>query len=188
MHRPPPALTIGGRRIRNYTRHVPVGPSRGDRPALRDLSSVYFVLPCCLLSTFKRRSPVYVLDPGNLVCGGIDRPAPHGRVTRGAGTFGRGRGPSQSAHLKNIRQVTFGFSLRARAIFSPDGRSIIFQAVLILHRRFSITRNPMRMDIKSSRVISTTIRRPKWSARVKGAAPARSFTRTASRSCSPRPT
>jgi TolB protein len=35
----------------------------------------------------------------------------------------------ESAHLTNIRQVTSGFSRAGEGYFSPDGRSIIFQAV-----------------------------------------------------------
>jgi Tol biopolymer transport system component len=45
--------------------------------------------------------------------------------------------PAQSAedvarearHLKNIRQVTFGFDKAGEGYFSPDGREIVFQAV-----------------------------------------------------------
>ena len=35
----------------------------------------------------------------------------------------------ESAHLTNIRQVTYGFSRAGEGYFSPDGHSIIFQAV-----------------------------------------------------------
>ncbi len=35
----------------------------------------------------------------------------------------------ESAHLTNIRQVTSGFSRAGEGYFSPDGHSIIFQAV-----------------------------------------------------------
>ncbi|RUL88626.1 hypothetical protein TsocGM_06325 [Tautonia sociabilis] len=34
----------------------------------------------------------------------------------------------EARHLKNIRQVTFGFAKAGEGYFSPDGRSIIFQA------------------------------------------------------------
>lgn len=36
---------------------------------------------------------------------------------------------SESAHLKNARQVTFGFLKAGEGYFRPDGRAIIFQAV-----------------------------------------------------------
>jgi Tol biopolymer transport system component len=35
----------------------------------------------------------------------------------------------EARHLKNIRQVTFGFEKAGEGYFSPDGQSIIFQAV-----------------------------------------------------------
>ncbi|MDX2037524.1 MAG: hypothetical protein SFX72_12805 [Isosphaeraceae bacterium] len=35
---------------------------------------------------------------------------------------------AESTHLKNIRQVTFGFAKAGEGYFSPDGRSIIYQA------------------------------------------------------------
>ena len=35
----------------------------------------------------------------------------------------------EAAHLKNIRQVSFGLARSGEGYFSPDGRSIIFQAV-----------------------------------------------------------
>jgi Tol biopolymer transport system component len=38
----------------------------------------------------------------------------------------------ESQHLKAIRQVTFGLARAGEGYFSPDGRSIIFQAVLYL--------------------------------------------------------
>ncbi len=38
----------------------------------------------------------------------------------------------ESAHLTNIRQVTYGFSRAGEGYFSPDGHSIIFQAVSYL--------------------------------------------------------
>jgi Tol biopolymer transport system component len=37
---------------------------------------------------------------------------------------------AEAVHLKNIRQVTFGFAKAGEGYFSPDGRSIIFQAAL----------------------------------------------------------
>ncbi len=36
---------------------------------------------------------------------------------------------SESHHLKNIRQVTFGFAKAGEGYFRPDGKAIIFQAV-----------------------------------------------------------
>ncbi len=35
----------------------------------------------------------------------------------------------ESAHLKNVRQVTFGFAKAGEGYFRPDGKAIIFQAV-----------------------------------------------------------
>src|SRR4051812_49593094 len=35
---------------------------------------------------------------------------------------------AESAHLKNIRQVTFDFVRAGEGYFSPDGKKIIFQA------------------------------------------------------------
>jgi Tol biopolymer transport system component len=54
-----------------------------------------------------------------------------------AGLAQRPDAPAQSAedaaqearHLKNIRQVTFGFARAGEGYFSPDGHSIVFQAV-----------------------------------------------------------
>src|SRR5262245_14603683 len=34
----------------------------------------------------------------------------------------------ESAHLKNIRQITFDFNRAGEAYFSPDGKQIVFQA------------------------------------------------------------
>ena len=52
----------------------------------------------------------------------------------GAGTSPPGLPPAEVArlearHLTNIRQVTFGFNKAGEGYFSPDGKSIIFQAV-----------------------------------------------------------
>jgi Tol biopolymer transport system component len=38
----------------------------------------------------------------------------------------------ESAHLTNVRQLTFGFARAGEGYFSPDGKSIIFQAVPLL--------------------------------------------------------
>ena len=35
----------------------------------------------------------------------------------------------EARHLKNIRQVTYGLARAGEGYFSPDGQSIIFQAV-----------------------------------------------------------
>ena len=35
----------------------------------------------------------------------------------------------EARHLKNIRQVTYGFDRAGEGYFSPDGQSIVFQAV-----------------------------------------------------------
>ena len=36
---------------------------------------------------------------------------------------------SEAKHLKNVRQITFGFAKAGEGYFSPDGKSILFQAV-----------------------------------------------------------
>ena len=51
------------------------------------------------------------------------RPAP------APAAIGRGRRASEAKHLKNIRQVTFGFAQAGEGYFRPDGKAIIFQAV-----------------------------------------------------------
>ena len=54
---------------------------------------------------------------------------------------------SEARHLKNIRQVTFGFAKAGEGYFRPDGKGIIFQAVpatsppSIFHKR-----RPTRTD------------------------------------------
>ena len=82
--------------------------------------------------TTVRRSPPDVLDLGNNVDprGGPGRAAPVGRVERGPGAFGPRRWPgSRPGTSTNIRQVTSGFARAGEGYFSPDGQSIIFQAV-----------------------------------------------------------
>ena len=75
-----------------------------------------------------RSTDVLVRPP--LSCRGPDRAAPGGR--------GRARPRRISAeevarlearHLTNIRQVTSGLARAGEGYFSPDGQSIIFQAV-----------------------------------------------------------
>ena len=38
-------------------------------------------------------------------------------------------GPLESRHLKNIQQITDGFTKAGEGYFSPDGKQIVFQAV-----------------------------------------------------------
>ena len=82
----------------------------------------------CLL--LKRWSPADVLDPGNPDSrGGLDRPASHGRIARGAGAVGRGGGSSRICSSDEHSPGDLRFSRAGEGYFSPDGHSIIFQAV-----------------------------------------------------------
>ena len=44
----------------------------------------------------------------------------------------------EAKHLKNIRQVTFGFARAGEGYFSPDGKSVIFQASKVLEGDYQI--------------------------------------------------
>ena len=81
----------------------------------------------------------------------------------------------ESAHLTNIRQVTSGFARAGEGYFSPDGHSIIFQAVPHLAPSIFHHAKPDEDGYQIFTGVSRKTRRPGWSARAKGAAPARSF-------------
>ena len=44
----------------------------------------------------------------------------------------------EAKHLKNIRQVTFGFARAGEGYFRPDGKAVIFQASKVLEGDFQI--------------------------------------------------
>ena len=54
---------------------------------------------------------------------------PSGTASDGAGDVTRGGGPPRGAAPQDIRQVTSGLARAGEGYFSPDGNSIIFQAV-----------------------------------------------------------
>ena len=81
----------------------------------------------------------------------------------------------ESAHLTNIRQVTSGLSRAGEGYFSPDGHSIIFQAVPYLAPSIFHHPKPDEDGYQIYSGVLTRTRRPRWSAPAKGAALARSF-------------
>ncbi len=58
---------------------------------------------------------------------------------------------AEAKHLKNIRQVTFGFAKAGEGYFRPDGQGIIFQAVPTRPSRSSTSRSRTRTITRSSR-------------------------------------
>ena len=56
----------------------------------------------------------------------------------------------ESKHLTNVRQATFGFFRAGEGYFSPDGKSIIFQAVPACRSRSSLNRARTSTSTRSS--------------------------------------
>ncbi len=54
----------------------------------------------------------------------------------------------EAKHLKNIKQATFGFSRAGEGYFSPDGRSIIFQAAAPKEENYQIYTLELKPDAK----------------------------------------
>ena len=94
----------------------------------------------------------------------------------------------EAAHLTNIRQVTYGLARAGEGYFSPDGRSIIFQAVP--HLAPSIFHHP-KPDEDGYQIFLGALEEDAPARMVstgKGRCTCPFFHPTASRSCSPRPT
>ena len=82
-------------------------------------------------------APIFALDPPPQAQQ-EQRPSPSSSPGRSYGGPGGPPGAeemtaeevaaSESRHLKDIRQVTFGFAKAGEGYFSPDGKTVIFQA------------------------------------------------------------
>ena len=94
---------------------------------------------------------------------------------------------AEARHLKNIRQVTFGFARAGEGYFRPDGQAIIFQAVPNARSIFHAEAERGRLPDLHARPRPRRQARS-WSAPARASAPARTTTPTASRSSSPRRT
>ena len=100
----------------------------------------------------------------------------------------RGSCREGSRHLKNIRQVTFGFAKAGEGYFRPDGKAIIFQAVPNLPPSIFHTPADNENDYQIFTADLDPDAKPKLVSTGKGACTCCYYHPTASRSSSARPT